>query len=89
MYEKLPHDIASRHVLLLDPILATGNSADRAIQVLLERGVPQDNILFLNLIATPQGIHNICSKYPEVTLRSAPDMHEYHLVAGGCCKEQW
>jgi hypothetical protein len=33
IYEKLPADIAERHVLLLDPILATGNSAARAIQV--------------------------------------------------------
>ena len=33
IYEKLPRDIAQRHVLLLDPILATGNSAARAIQV--------------------------------------------------------
>lgn len=33
IYEKLPGDIAQRHVLLMDPILATGNSAARAIQV--------------------------------------------------------
>ena len=32
IYEKLPKDIASPHVLLMDPILATGNSAARAIQ---------------------------------------------------------
>ena len=32
IYEKLPKDIASRHVLLMDPILATGNSAARTIQ---------------------------------------------------------
>lgn len=32
IYEKLPKDIAERHVLLMDPILATGNSAARAIQ---------------------------------------------------------
>ena len=33
IYEKLPADIAERHVLLMDPVLATGNSACRAIQV--------------------------------------------------------
>lgn len=33
IYEKLPADIAERHVLLMDPILATGNSAVRAIEV--------------------------------------------------------
>jgi uridine kinase len=36
IYEKLPGDIAERHVLLLDPILATGNSANEAISVLLQ-----------------------------------------------------
>ena len=35
IYEKLPGDIAKRHVLLMDPILAMGNSAARAIQVSL------------------------------------------------------
>lgn len=33
IYEKLPHDIAQRHVLLLDPILGTGNTVVRAIRV--------------------------------------------------------
>ena len=33
VYEKLPHDITERHVLLMDPVLATGRSADRAIEV--------------------------------------------------------
>ena len=33
IYEKLPHDIAHRHVLLMDPILGTGNTVARAVQV--------------------------------------------------------
>jgi len=33
VYEKLPKDIQERHVLLMDPILGTGNTASRAIQV--------------------------------------------------------
>ena len=40
IYEKLPADIAERHVLLMDPILATGNSAARAIQVSLSEKLP-------------------------------------------------
>ncbi|CAK9180429.1 unnamed protein product [Ilex paraguariensis] len=51
IYEKLPADIASRHVLLLDPVLASGNSAVKAISLLLSKGVPESNIIFLNLIA--------------------------------------
>lgn len=38
-YEKLPHDIKDRYVLLLDPMLATGGSAITAVKVLLSKGV--------------------------------------------------
>ncbi|KVI02367.1 Phosphoribulokinase/uridine kinase [Cynara cardunculus var. scolymus] len=51
IYEKLPQDISDRHVLLLDPILGTGNSAVQAISLLLKKGVPEGNIIFLNLIS--------------------------------------
>lgn len=68
IYEKLPTDIAKRHVLLLDPILATGNSAKEAINILLNRGVAQSSIILCTLIAAPQGIHAVCSTFPEVGL---------------------
>nr|KJB13977.1 hypothetical protein B456_002G103600 [Gossypium raimondii] len=51
IYEKLPQDISERHVLLLDPILGTGNSAVQAISLLIKKGVPESNIIFLNLIS--------------------------------------
>ncbi|KAK5835394.1 hypothetical protein PVK06_011082 [Gossypium arboreum] len=51
IYEKLPADISSRHVLLLDPVLASGNSAIKAISLLLSKGVPETSIIFLNLIS--------------------------------------
>lgn len=41
VYEKLPRDIAERHVLLMDPILGTGNTASRAIQVRCFRDTPR------------------------------------------------
>ncbi|KAJ3394238.1 Uracil phosphoribosyltransferase, synthesizes UMP from uracil [Lobulomyces angularis] len=50
-YEKLPLDISSRYCLLLDPMLATGGSAIKAIEVLLNHGVPEDRIIFVNLIS--------------------------------------
>jgi len=53
-YDKLPEDIADRWVLLLDPMFATGGSATMAVDVLKSRGVPEDRILFLNLIASPK-----------------------------------
>eukprot|EP01024_Parvocaulis_polyphysoides_P042756 TRINITY_DN3902_c0_g1_i2.p1 TRINITY_DN3902_c0_g1~~TRINITY_DN3902_c0_g1_i2.p1 ORF type:complete len:477 (-),score=52.82 TRINITY_DN3902_c0_g1_i2:194-1624(-) len=66
IYEKLPTDIKDKFVLLLDPILGTGYTASRAIQVLIEKGVNEKRILFLCLIAAPDGIHQICSKYPNL-----------------------
>ncbi|CDP16619.1 unnamed protein product [Coffea canephora] len=68
IYEKLPSDIASRHVLLLDPVLASGYSAVKAISVLLSKGVPESNIIFLNLIAAPEGIHAVCKSFPRLKI---------------------
>ncbi|XP_020237411.2 uridine kinase-like protein 5 [Cajanus cajan] len=68
IYEKLPSDIASRHVLLLDPVLATGNSAVKAISFLLNKGVPESNIIFLNLVAAPQGVNAVCERFPMLKL---------------------
>ncbi|KAJ3511203.1 hypothetical protein NLJ89_g4238 [Agrocybe chaxingu] len=48
-YSKFPPDIAQRYVLLLDPMLATGGSAIKAVEVLMEHGVPQERIIFINL----------------------------------------
>jgi len=73
-YFKLPEDIGSRHVLLLDPMLATGGSAIKAIEVLLEHKVDQSKIIFLNLIAAPEGIRAIEKHFPQITiLTSAVD----------------
>ncbi|KAF5524696.1 Uracil phosphoribosyltransferase [Colletotrichum aenigma] len=70
-YDKLPEDIAQRWVLLLDPMFATGGSAIMAVQVLKARGVPEDRILFLNLIASPEGIKNFTSKFPKLRVVTA------------------
>ncbi|KAJ4757142.1 Uridine kinase [Rhynchospora pubera] len=71
IYQHLPKDIAERHVLLLDPILATGNSAVQAISLLLEKGVPESNIIFLNLISAPQGIDMVSKRYPRIKIVTA------------------
>ncbi|RZC27469.1 Uridine kinase-like protein 4 [Glycine soja] len=68
IYEKLPNDISDRHVLLLDPILGTGNSAVEAISLLLKKGVPESNILFLNLVSAPQGVHVVCKRFPRIKI---------------------
>ncbi|KAK0720481.1 uracil phosphoribosyltransferase-domain-containing protein [Lasiosphaeris hirsuta] len=70
-YDKLPEDIADRWVLLLDPMFATGGSAIMAVEVLISRGVPEERILFLNLIASPEGIRNFAAKFPKLRVVTA------------------
>ncbi|KAG2202353.1 hypothetical protein INT46_004678 [Mucor plumbeus] len=67
-YSKLPKDIASRYVLLLDPMLATGGSAMQAVQVLLDNNVKEERIIFLNLIGSPEGIDAFVQRYPKVKI---------------------
>ncbi|KAI8978927.1 uracil phosphoribosyltransferase-domain-containing protein [Pilobolus umbonatus] len=67
-YAKLPKDIASRYVLLLDPMLATGGSAMQAVQVLLDNNVKEENIMFLNLIASPEGIDAFIQRFPKIKI---------------------
>lgn len=68
MYTKLPQDIAEAQVLLLDPMLATGGSAIAAIQALLDSNVPQQRIVFVCLIAAPEGIERVLSRFPQIRM---------------------
>ncbi|KAL1371401.1 hypothetical protein HN51_001639 [Arachis hypogaea] len=68
IYEKLPKDISERHVLLMDPVLSTGNTASQAIELLIKKGVPESNIIFLNLISAPEGINCVCTRFPHLKI---------------------
>lgn len=68
IYHKLPTDISKRHVLLLDPMLATGGSVCKAIEVLKENGVPEEKIIFINLVSAPEGIKAFQNYAPKVKI---------------------
>ena len=70
-YAKLPPDVSDRHCLLLDPMLATGGSAKKAIDVIISHGVTPERILFVNLVACPEGIRNLLSAYPTIKIITA------------------
>jgi len=73
-YCKLPSDIASRQVFVVDPMLATGGSAVASIDFIKERG--GKNIIFMCLIAAPEGIDFLQSKHPDVDIFiAAKDSH--------------
>lgn len=42
-----------------------------AVQVLIARGVPEDRILFLNIIASPEGVRNFAKKFPRLKVVTA------------------
>ena len=63
---KLPKDVAEREIMIVDPMLATGGSADAAIQEMKARGCT--NIKLLVLVAVPEGIARIQKNHPDVDI---------------------
>lgn len=67
-YSNLPSGLPERQVLLLDPMLATGGSACKAIEILKQKGAKEEKIIFINLISCPQGLKVVCSRFPKVRI---------------------
>jgi uracil phosphoribosyltransferase len=65
-YVKLPQDIAERDVILLDPMLATGNSTAAAVASLKQAGA--ESIRLIAIIAAPEGIERLQAEHPDVTI---------------------
>jgi len=64
---RLP-DLAERTFILCDPMVATGNSAVYAVDVLKKRGVSDQQIVFLALVAAPEGIEVFQAAHPHVKM---------------------
>ncbi len=65
-YVKLPQDIAARDVILLDPMLATGNSTAAAVELVKRAGAV--SVRLIALIAAPEGIERIHRDHPDVAI---------------------
>jgi uracil phosphoribosyltransferase len=73
-YFKAPEDIADRLVIVLDPMLATANSAVAAVDRLKERGAR--NLRFVCLLAAPEGVEHLRGAHPDVPIYcAAVDSH--------------
>jgi len=68
-YFKAPTDVAERLVIVMDPMLATANSAVAAIDQLKKRGVR--DIRFVCLLAAPEGIARLSQAHPDVGIWTA------------------
>ena len=63
-YVKLPADIADRDVILLDPMLATGNSTASAVETVKKAGA--ESVSLIAIIAAPEGIEHLHSLHPDL-----------------------
>jgi uracil phosphoribosyltransferase len=68
-YFKAPADIADRLVIVMDPMLATANSAVAAIDQLKSRGVK--DLRFVCLLAAPEGVAHLTKSHPDVQIWTA------------------
>ena len=68
-YCKVPGDLGDRPVIVVDPMLATGNSSAAAVDVLKARGAR--DIRFLCLLAAPEGVARMKEAHPDVRIVSA------------------
>ena len=83
-YFKMPHDMHERDAIVLDPMLATGNSAVAAVDRLKE--TRPKSIRFVCLLAAPEGLKNFHAHHPDVPVYTAAvdrqlDSHGY-IVPG-------
>ena len=68
-YFKAPSDISDRLVIVVDPMLATANSAIAAVDRLKRRGA--DKLRFLCLLAAPEGVESFTRAHPDVPVFTA------------------
>jgi uracil phosphoribosyltransferase len=78
-YCKLPQDLGERLVILVDPMLATGNSAVAAVRKLKEHGARE--VRLLCLLAAPEGVAALSAAHPDVAIVTAAIDH--HLNEHG------
>ena len=73
-YNKIPIEFenpGNKIILILDPMLATGNSAVDAIKLFTSKNVPEKNIRFVSLISAPEGLEKVHSIFPNVQIITA------------------
>lgn len=65
-YKKLPKINPNDTILVLDPMLATGGSSGKAIEIIIENGAKEENIVFVGVIAATEGLATITAKFPNI-----------------------
>jgi len=68
-YVNLPDGLANAHTLLVDPMLATGGSAVRAVDMVRRAGA--ERVSFVSLLAAPEGVHRLITAHPNIRIYAA------------------
>lgn len=71
IFDKIPASFADRYALLLDPMLATGGSASETIMALKKKGLPEERIIFVNLVACWEGVSRLFREFPSIRIVTA------------------
>jgi len=69
--KEIKEDKSKVYVIILDPMLATGNSAKDSIKNFLSKGVKEENIVFMSLISSPEGLKTVTESFPKVKIVTA------------------
>jgi uracil phosphoribosyltransferase len=83
-FVKLPEDMSDRDAIVLDPMLATGNSSTAAISVVKEAGAK--SVVLVCLVAAPPGIERVHAEHPDVHIVCAAidrDLDERGFIVPG------
>ncbi|KAK4879167.1 hypothetical protein RN001_007313 [Aquatica leii] len=77
VYARFPENIAQRQILLMYPIMSTGNTVAQSVNVLKEHGVKEDCIILSNLFCTPLAVKTVMESFPKMKILTS----ELHPVA--------
>ena len=66
-YQNLPK-LDGQNVILIDPMIATGGSGLLALNHILDQGVPQEKIIYVGIIAAPEGMQKLKERAPNMNL---------------------
>ncbi|MTI81945.1 MAG: uracil phosphoribosyltransferase [Firmicutes bacterium] len=84
----LPEDVKLyKKVYVTDPMLATGNSCVKTLEILVEAGIDPENIVVSCAFTVPEGIEQIHSKYPQIKIITATvdkGLNEVGYIVPGC-----
>ncbi|HVF72575.1 MAG TPA: uracil phosphoribosyltransferase [Chthoniobacterales bacterium] len=83
-YDRVPVNTSAARVLLLDPMLATGNSACEAVSILKAQGATA--IQFLSIVACPAGVERFQAAHPDIPIITAaidPQLNSHGYIVAG------